>query len=236
MSTDFPVKDIVPVHKRAIHSFVKRKGRQSDRQKQALQQYWPEYGIEYSNALLDFSQLFPDLSVVKLEIGFGNGESLVQMAKLDDSSGYIGIEVHTPGVGNCLNLIHDQQLSNLGLMTHDAIEVLQSMIPPNSLSAVFLFFPDPWHKKRHNKRRIVNNVFKDLLIKVLKPGAVLHMATDWQDYAEHMAQEMLADSRFRNLGNELGYSEKPDYRPITKFERRGLRLGHGVWDLMFEKR
>ncbi len=221
---------------RTVRSFVKRTGRQSDRQKQALQLYWPQYGISYDDTLLDFDKTFPGFSDIKLEIGFGNGESLVQMAKQDETSAFIGIEVHTPGVGNCLNLIHENQLSNLHLMTHDAIEVLQSMIPENSLSAVFLFFPDPWHKKRHNKRRIVNKVFRDLLVKVLKPGAVLHMATDWQDYAEHMAKEMLADSRFQNLGNDQGYCEKPDYRPTTKFERRGHRLGHGVWDLMFNKR
>lgn len=228
--------NLLPQQKlRTVRSFVKRTGRQSDRQKQALQQYWPEYGIEYADSLLDFSQLFPELSDIKLEIGFGNGESLLQMAQQDTASGYLGIEVHTPGVGNCLNLIHDEKLTNIHLMTHDAIDVLQSMIPDNSLSAVFLFFPDPWHKKRHHKRRIVNNVFKDLLVKTLKPGGVLHMATDWQDYAKHMATEMLVDSRFHNLGNELGYCEKPDYRPTTKFERRGQRLGHGVWDLMFEK-
>lgn len=236
MSNQSPQIESKTTHLRTVRSFVKRAGRQSDRQKTAMQQLWPQYGLEYSENLLDLSTLFPDASHFKLEIGFGNGESLVKMAGQDTESGYIGIEVHTPGVGNCLNLIDDEKLTNLRLITHDAIDVLKAMIPENSLTAVFLFFPDPWHKKKHYKRRIVNNNFKDLLDKVLKPGGVVHMATDWQDYARHMAKEMLADQRFRNLGNEQAYCEKPDYRPVTKFERRGMRLGHGVWDLMFVKR
>ncbi len=223
------------VHQRKIRSFVKRTGRQTELQKYALGKYWSEFGLEYADAELNLPALFPGASAIKLEIGFGNGDTLVEMARLDASSAYIGIEVHTPGVGNCLNGIHECQLSNLRLISHDAIEVLESMIPAASIEAVFLFFPDPWHKQRHKKRRIVNSVFKDLLCKVMKPGAILHMATDWQDYAEHMAREMFADSRFQNLGNELGYCEKPDYRPITKFERRGQRLGHAVWDLLFKK-
>jgi len=184
-------------HHRTIRSFVKRTGRKTQSQKHALEHFWPLYGLQYRNATqLDFDKLFPDRSGVKLEIGFGNGDSLVHMAKMDESNGYIGIEVHTPGVGHCLNLIHDEQLENLKLISHDAIEVLETMIPVASIDRVFLFFPDPWHKKRHHKRRIVNETFKKLLFKVMKPGAVLHMATDWQDYAEHMAQELLADSRF----------------------------------------
>lgn len=221
---------------RAIRSFVKRTGRKTESQRTALELYWPDYGVEFqAETLLDFERLFPTQSGVKLEIGFGNGETLVQMAEQDEAYGYLGIEVHTPGVGQCLKLAHDAQLNNLRLISHDAIEVLKSMIPAESVDGVFLFFPDPWHKTRHYKRRIVNDVFKDLLINVMKPGAVLHMATDWQDYARHMAKEMLADSRFQNLGNAKGFSEKPDYRPETKFERRGLRLGHSVWDLLFKK-
>ncbi|MBC8212026.1 MAG: tRNA (guanosine(46)-N7)-methyltransferase TrmB [Gammaproteobacteria bacterium] len=221
---------------RAIRSFVKRTGRKTEGQRLALEHYWPLYGLAFEeSSLLDLARLFPAKSGVKLEIGFGNGDSLVQMAQQDVDSGYIGIEVHTPGVGHCLKQLHDAQLSNLRLISHDAIEVLESMIPAQSIERVFLFFPDPWHKKRHHKRRIVNRQFRDLLIRVLKPGGVLHMATDWQHYAEHMAAEMLADTRFANLGDEHGFSEKPDYRPDTKFERRGLRLGHGVWDLVFVK-
>lgn len=237
MSVDKAGGENSQVHRRTIRSFVKRTGRMTESQKNALEHYWPLYGLEFqADCPLDFAQLFPAQCGVKLEIGFGNGESLVQMAKMDDAYGYIGIEVHTPGVGHCLKHIHDEQLKNLRLISHDAIEVLESMIPAESIDRVFLFFPDPWHKKRHHKRRIVNSAFKNLLIKVMKPGAVLHMATDWQDYAQYMAEEMLADLRFQNLGNESGFSDKPDYRPTTRFERRGKRLGHGVWDLLFTKK
>jgi len=229
------VQNTPPFHARKIRSFVKRTGRQTERQKNALEQYWSVYGLPYEKMMLNFARLFPGSSGVKLEIGFGNGDSLVQMASHDESHGYIGIEVHTPGVGHCLYGIQEKQLKNLRLISHDAIEVLESMIPVDSIDRVFLFFPDPWHKRRHNKRRIVNEVFKDLLFKVMKPGAVLHMATDWQDYAQHMAAEMLADERFCNMGDDQGYTQKPAYRPTTKFERRGMKLGHEVWDLMFKK-
>lgn len=224
-------------HKRSIRSFVKRSGRLTSGQQFSLENYWPLYGLNFNRSeQLDFATLLPSLTCVKLEIGFGNGEALVQMALQDPCCVYIGIEVHEPGVGYCLKLIHDNQLQNLKLISFDAIEVLESMIPENSIDRVFLFFPDPWHKKKHNKRRIVNRQFRDLLTGTMKSGAVLHMATDCQDYAEHMAMHLFADNRFENLGDEQGYSQKPDYRPLTKFERRGLRLGHGVWDLLFMKK
>lgn len=222
---------------RPIRSFVRRSGRLTRGQQVALQNYWPLYGVDFTaNRPLNFATLFPGLSCIKLEIGFGNGESLVQMAAQDQTCGYIGIEVHDPGAGSCLQRIHDLKLENLRLISHDAIEVLESMVPENSLHRIFLFFPDPWHKKRHHKRRIVNRRFRDLLIAAMKTGAVLHMATDWREYAEHMARNLFSDQRFKNLGDEQGYSRKPDYRPITKFERRGQRLGHGVWDLLFMKK
>lgn len=222
--------------KRSIRSFVKRTGRLTAGQKFAMDHYWAEYGLDFNlHDQFKFDQIFPLLKCIKLEIGFGNGDSLVQMAKQDDDCGYIGIEVHDPGVGHCLNLIHEEQLKNLRVISHDAIEVLEHMLPPDSLEGVFLFFPDPWHKKRHRKRRIVNQKFRDLLVKVMKPGAILHMATDWQDYAVHMAEDLFSDDRFENSGNVKGYSEKPAYRPTTKFERRGQKLGHGVWDLLFKK-
>ena len=236
MSTPDTKNTDLPYPKRVIRSFVKRTGRKTEGQKYSLDHYWPLYGLEYEEENhFDFEIMFPEQKGVKLEIGFGNGESLVQMAAQDQEFGYLGIEVHTPGVGHCMKHIHDQQLTNLKLISHDAIEVLQNKVPELSLDGVFLFFPDPWHKQKHKKRRIVNQIFKDLLVKLMKPGAVLHMATDWQDYARYMAKEMLADNRFRNLGDEKGFCDKPDYRPQTKFERRGLKLGHGVWDLMFEK-
>lgn len=224
------------LHKRSIRSFVKRTGRLTRGQQYALKHYWPKYGIDFDTQLrLDFNRVFNNPSCVKLEIGFGNGDSLVDMAQQDAACNYIGIEVHDPGVGHCLNRIHEEGLENLRLMSHDAIEVLELMMPPDSLDAVFLFFPDPWHKKRHHKRRIVNLALRDLLCKTMKPGAVLHMATDWLDYAEHMAEDLFSDSRFENMGNEQGFCPKPTYRPQTKFEQRGKKLGHGVWDLLFKK-
>ncbi len=223
--------------RRAIRSFVKRGGRITQSQQRALQQLWPVYGIEYHpEQTLEFATLFPGLDCCKLEIGFGNGDALIHMAARDASCGYIGIEVHEPGVGHCLQRIQQQELSNVRIIAHDAVEVLHSMIPARSLDAVFLFFPDPWHKKRHHKRRIVNAGFREQMARVLKPGAVLHLATDWPDYAEHMANELLVDTRFVNLGDDQGFSEKPAYRPSTRFEQRGIRLGHPVHDLLFTRR
>ncbi len=158
------------------------------------------------------------------------------MAERDPQSLYLGIEVHEPGIGRCLNQIHKRELANIRLLRHDAIEVLQHMIAPDSLDRVLLFFPDPWHKKRHHKRRIVNPLFRDLVFRGLKVGGVVHMATDWQDYAEWIAEQFLGDSRFTNMGDSDGYAERPDYRPSTRFEQRGRRLGHGVWDLLFVKK
>ncbi len=219
--------------KRSIRSFVRRGGRITPSQKKALENDWPVYGIDYSEAGLE---LPPDFAAVKMEIGIGNGDALIGMAADDPRSLYLGVEVHEPGIGRCLNGIREQRLENVRLIKHDAIEVLRHMIAPASLDRVLLFFPDPWHKKRHHKRRIVNEEFRDLLYRVLKPGGVLHVATDWQDYAEWIAGQFLGDARFDNLGDENGYAECPDYRPPTRFEERGRRLGHGVWDLLFAKR
>lgn len=230
------LEDEDQLKRRSIKSFVKRTGRLTTGQEFALKEYWALYGIDYKmDQQLDPQQLFPGLNHLKLEIGFGNGESLLQMASADSDTAYIGIEVHEPGVGHCLKRIHEEGVRNLKLMSHDAIEVLQNMMPAQSLERVFLFFPDPWHKKRHHKRRIVNEQFRNLLFKVLKPEGVLHMATDWQPYAQHMAADLFSDARFVNLGDAQGYCPKPEYRPETKFERRGQRLGHGVWDLLFQK-
>jgi len=232
--SDKPVLTEPTTFKRSIRSFVKRTGRLTSGQQHALQHYWPTYGIDFNaQQILNLEALFPGFKCAKLEIGFGNGDSLVQMASQDPDCAYLGIEVHEPGVGHCLKAIHDQDIHNLKLMSHDAIDVLEFMLPEHSLDRVFLFFPDPWHKKRHHKRRIVNRHFRDLLIRTMKPGAVLHMATDWQDYAEHMLEDLKMDQRFENLGDSSGYSQKPDYRPFTKFERRGQKLGHGVWDLLY---
>ena len=218
---------------RSIRSFVRRSGRITPSQRHALDNYWPMYGIEFVHAVPELPTGFEAL---KLEIGIGNGDALISMAAADPTSLYIGVEVHDPGVGRCLNHIHQQGLDNVRLIRHDAIEVLQHMIAAESLDRVLLFFPDPWHKKRHHKRRIVNPRFRDLIYKVLKPGAVIHIATDWQDYAEWIAEQFLADERFDNQGNAEGYAACPSYRPLTRFEQRGRRLGHGVWDLLFAKR
>jgi len=220
--------------KRSIRSFVKRTGRLTAGQQQALQQLWPVYGVEFDPACaLDLPALFPGHNNFTLEIGFGNGDSLVEMAANDPSTAYLGIEVHEPGVGHCLHRLHQRGLKNLRVMRRDALDVMQYMLPDRSLHRVLLFFPDPWHKKKHHKRRIVNPEFRELVSRRLKPGGILHLATDWQDYAEHMAREMLGDPRFVNLGDAGGYHPRPGWRPETRFEQRGQRLGHGVWDLLF---
>ena len=173
---------------------------------------------------------------LKLEIGIGNGDALIEMASRDPRSLYLGIEVHLPGIGRCLNRIEQLGLDNVRLIRHDAIEVLEQMITPASIDRVLLFFPDPWPKKRHHKRRIVNRRFRDLLYRALKPGGEIHAATDWEEYAEWIAAEFLGDDRFVNRGDAEGYCETPAYRPRTRFERRGLALGHPVRDLVFAKK
>jgi len=218
--------------KRAIRSFVRRGGRLTPSQRHAIEAYWPFYGIEFEQGLPVLPGGFKSL---KVEIGIGNGDALIDMAANDRDSLYLGIEVHEPGIGRCLNNIHKLQLSNLRLISHDAIEVLEQMIGASSLDRILLFFPDPWHKKRHHKRRIVDRRFRDLIHLALKPRATIHIATDWQDYAESIAEQFLEDERFVNQGNADGHVARPDYRPQTRFEQRGLRLGHGVWDLMFTK-
>jgi tRNA (guanine-N7-)-methyltransferase len=157
------------------------------------------------------------------------------MAAADPSSLYLGVEVHEPGIGRCLNNIAQLELNNVRLIMHDAVEVLEYMIAAASLDRLLLFFPDPWHKKRHHKRRIVNQGFRDLVFDRLKPGGSIHIATDWQDYAESIALQFLGDGRFSNQGDSAGFVEPPAYRPLTRFEQRGRRLGHGVWDMVFTK-
>lgn len=221
---------------RSIKSFVRRSGRLTPGQKNALDQYWQQYGMDFNLQTVDFAKFAGDYKAIKFEIGIGNGDALIKMAEHDPQSLYLGIEVHQPGIGRCLNNVVSKSLSNVRLISHDAIEVMQHMLPATSLDSILLFFPDPWHKKRHNKRRIVNKQFRDLTHSLLKPGGYLHMATDWQDYAEHMATELISDTRFINHGDSNGFCDRPDYRPLTHFEQRGLKLGHSVWDLLFQKR
>lgn len=216
--------------KRTIRSFVLRQGRLTKGQEQALTHLWPIFGIDYqSGTNIEFNHAQPTV----LEIGFGMGASLVEMAKAAPNKNFLGIEVHKPGVGACLMAIEENQLSNLKVMCHDAVEVLENMIPDNSLDKVQIFFPDPWHKARHNKRRIIQPEFVNLISQKLKSGGILHLATDWQHYAEHMLEVLSHAEAFTNLSPTNDYVPRPEDRPITKFEKRGQNLGHGVWDLQF---
>jgi len=219
---------------RRIRSFVRREGRMTDAQQRALKELWPRYGID-SNTQIDPPALFGRNAPVTLEIGFGNGDTLLAMAQASPETDFIGIEVHRPGVGRLLQALEREDIRNVRVMCDDAVEILQHCIPDNSLDRVLLFFPDPWHKKRHHKRRIVQPGFIGLLARKLRQGGILHMATDWENYAAHMLDVTGASSAFRNCAGAGHYAEKPDYRPTTKFEQRGQRLGHGVWDLLFER-
>ncbi|BBP42384.1 tRNA (guanosine(46)-N7)-methyltransferase TrmB [Thiosulfativibrio zosterae] len=219
-----------------IKSYVRRQGRLSAGQQTAIDTNWSQFGLEFEDKLLDFTELFGRTAPTILEIGFGMGASLAQMAEEHPENNYIGIEVHRPGVGALLKLVKEKGLTNIRVLNHDAIEVLAKQIPENSLSAVYLFFPDPWHKSRHKKRRIVQLEFAATLAKHLQPGGQFHMATDWEDYALHMMEVMSQAPDYTNLSGEGQYTPRPDYRPLTKFEQRGHRLGHGVWDLIFVKK
>ncbi|WP_432696997.1 tRNA (guanosine(46)-N7)-methyltransferase TrmB [Marinobacterium sp. YM272] len=220
---------------RQVRSFVVRAGRMTEGQERALKENWPLYGLELSGGMLDFSGLFGDQRPVVLEIGFGMGDSLIEMARQAPEKGFIGIEVHPPGVGRLLSRVREEGLENIRVFCDDAIEVLAQCIPDNSLAGLQLFFPDPWPKKRHHKRRIVQPEFAQTIRKKLAVGGVFHMATDWENYAEHMMEVMSAAEGYRNVAGDGQYSPQPEWRPVTKFQRRGENLGHGVWDLMFER-
>jgi len=217
-----------------IRSFIRRQGRLTPGQQQALVNYWDKYCLD-PNADYDFSQVFGRNAPLFVEIGFGNGESLAKMAVANPDKDYIGIEVHKPGVGHLLMLLNQQGLNNVRIYCHDAIEIMEHKITDNSLAGVHLFFPDPWPKKKHHKRRIVRPGFVDLLVKKLKPDGYFHAATDWKNYAEAMLAVLSEVSGLRNTSSSNDYCDCPEYRPLTKFEQRGLRLGHGVWDLIFRK-
>ena len=220
---------------RRIRSFVRREGRLTKGQERALQELWPVMGVEFRDEMLDLTALFGREAPVVLEIGFGMGKSLVEMAAAAPEKNFIGIEVHRPGVGACLTSAQEAGITNLRLFCHDAVEVLGQMIPDQSIDTLQLFFPDPWHKSRHHKRRIVQPAFVQMLRPKLKIGGVFHMATDWENYAEHMLEVMQAAPGFANTSDFGDYVPRPDSRPLTKFERRGHRLGHGVWDLVFKR-
>lgn len=235
--TDSNEQNVTPEapHHRAIRSFVVRAGRMTEGQQRALTDNWPTYGLEMKNGPIDPATLFGDSRPVTLEIGFGMGDSLLEMAKRNPEKGFIGIEVHPPGVGRLLGRAAEEGVTNLRVYCEDAVEVLAQCIPDSSLAGLQLFFPDPWPKKRHHKRRIVQPAFAEAVRQKLSIGGTFHMATDWQPYAEHMMEVMSAAPGYRNQAGEGEYSPQPDWRPVTKFQRRGEKLGHGVWDLIFER-
>lgn len=220
---------------RPIRSFVVRSGRMTAGQRAGWESYWSSLGIEESDQKLDLGAVFGNSNPVIFEIGFGMGGSLFQMAKNNPDQNYIGVEVHRPGVGALLAMAGDEGLSNLRLMCCDANDVINHMLPDASLARMQLYFPDPWHKKRHHKRRLVQPEFIERILEKLQPEGVIHMATDWEPYAEQMLEVLDACVGLDNTAGKGCYAERPDYRPLTKFENRGLKLGHGVWDLLFKK-
>lgn len=220
---------------RRIRSFVLRTGRMTEGQKRAYDIHWPTKGLALADGKVDFADVFGRRAPVALEIGFGMGDSLAAMAKNDPDTDFVGVEVHSPGVGRLMYLIDELGIDNLRAYCDDAVEVLEHCVPDASLSRVQIYFPDPWHKKRHHKRRLIQPDFIALLAQKLCDGGVLHLATDWENYAEHMMAVMTASPDFSNTQGLGVYAPRPEYRPVTKFEKRGERLGHGVWDLLFVK-
>lgn len=217
-----------------IRSFVTRAGRLSTAQGRAIEELGPQFFIPYTKTPLDIAHTFGRVAPTIFEIGFGMGETTAKIAASMPEKNFIGVEVHTPGVGSLLKQIGEQGLTNLRIIQHDAFEVLTHMIAPASLAGVHVFFPDPWHKARHNKRRLIQSPLVQLLSSRIAAGAYIHCATDWQEYAEQMLEVLGAEPSLRNTAD--AYAPRPDYRPVTKFENRGLKLGHGVWDLVFKKR
>jgi len=222
-------------HIRTIQSFVRRSGRLSKAQSTGLNELWPNFGVDLiEEKILDLAELFETNQDVVLEVGFGNGDSLLEMATKQNQVNFLGIEVYEAGVGRIINEAHKRQLKNLKIIKNDAVEVIKHHIKDDSLSKFQLFFPDPWHKKKHHKRRILQTSLLDMLTKKLKNGGIIHIATDWEHYAEHIMETMEAHPDFKNTLGDHIYSPRPAHRPLTKFENRGQRLGHGVWDIIFQ--
>lgn len=221
----------------SIRSFVLRQGRMTDGQERAFTTLWPQYGVELvAGEKLSAEKLFGKACDWVVEIGFGNGETLVEMAKAAPETGFLGIEVHRPGVGHAMLKAAEAQVHNLRIIRHDAVEVLRDYIDDNALARVQVYFPDPWPKARHHKRRLIQTPFTDLLHRKLRAGGEVHCATDWENYADAMREVFQTSEKWRNLGRADGFADKPDFRPQTKFERRGLNKGHGVWDVRHEAR
>ena len=223
-----------PTH-RNIRSFVLRKGRLTIAQQRALDELWPHYGIEHRETVLDFDDHFERSAEVIVEIGFGNGESTWQMAQQEPEKNFIGIEVHEPGVGQLLMALEEHAIDNVRIACEDAVPFLQQRIAPGSLAGVRIYFADPWPKKRHHKRRIVQPEFVSLLARCIRTGGILQLATDWQPYADHVLEVMQNSPDFINLSTTGDYCERPGWRPHTKYEKRGERLGHEVRDLLYQR-
>ena len=218
-----------------IRSYVLRTGRMTQVQKRSLEENWQRWGLEYDGRELAFDAVFGRPGPRTLEIGFGMGQSLVVMAEASPDTNFIGIEVHSPGVGKLLHSMEERGVDNIRVYCHDAVEILCDCIPVGSLDAIQIFFPDPWHKRRHNKRRLIQSPFVAQLTSKLKPGGILHLATDWEDYARQMMAVLGSADGLSNTCGEDQFAPRPEYRPLTKFEARGERLGHGVWDLVFSR-
>jgi tRNA (guanine-N7-)-methyltransferase len=223
-----------PSPRRPIRSYVLRQGRMSNAQRRAYDQLLDRYALGYSAQALDFTVVFGRAAPTILEIGCGMGETTAAIALAHPRNDYLGIEVHSPGVGSLLKLIEEKQLANVRIVQHDAVEVVEQMIRPESLAGIHIFFPDPWPKKRHHKRRLIQPRFVELLALRLIPGGYLHLATDWQEYAEQMLDVLANEPLLDNTA--AGFSLRPEYRPLTKFEQRGVKLGHRVWDLLFRRK
>lgn len=220
--------------RRSIRSFVKRAGKITSGQLAAMDELWPSCGVELNNQILDMHALFGREAPTVVEIGFGNGLSLAEMAEAAPENDYLGIEVHDPGVGSLLVQVKRRELTNVRVSKSDAVEVFAQQIADASLDRIQIFFPDPWHKKRHHKRRLIQPDFVGVLVGKLVEGGALHVATDWENYAEHILEVLEGNDSLENTAD--GYAPRPDYRPITKYETRGIRLGHGVWDVIFTKK
>jgi tRNA (guanine-N7-)-methyltransferase len=228
-------EDSTPEYMRRIRSFVLREGRMTPAQQRAFDTLWSRFGISYRGTPHDFAATFGRHAPLVLEIGFGNGEALAWASEHDLARDFLGVEVHGPGVGRLMNALAARDADNVRLYKHDAVEVLEHEIAPGTLAEVRIWFPDPWHKKRHNKRRLIQPEFVALLASRMAPNGLLHLATDWQAYAEHMLEVMEAAPAWRNQLGPGQYAEKPEWRIETHFERRGLKLGHGVWDLLYRR-
>lgn len=220
---------------KSIRSFVIRGGRMTDAQEKAFNTAWPYFGLSLYDGLIDPVEVFGRSAPLVIEVGFGMGDSLLQMACTEPEKDFIGIEVHPPGVGRLINEAHKKGVKNLKVYLADANDVLSDCIPVGCADRFQLYFPDPWHKKKHTKRRIVQDPFIANVARVLKISGVFHLATDWEHYADYMMEKMSAASEFENCAGDYLFSTRPNYRPVTKFEQRGNRLGHGVWDLLFSK-